>query len=206
MTGLLVLVRHGQSEWNAKNLFTGWRDPPLTIEGRREAHEAARKLRELKLHFDIAFTSALVRAQETCEIILNEMGLSSIEVVKDAAINERDYGELTGLNKAEAAKKFGDEQIHIWRRSYDIPPPGGESLKTTAERVLPYYHRAILPRVKLGQSVIVVAHGNSLRALLMELEALSPEQILKREMKTGAPLLYRIDADGKVVERRDLAA
>ncbi len=205
MTGMLVLCRHGQSEWNLKNLFTGWQDPPLTDLGREEAHLAGQKLREMNLSFDIAFTSVLNRAQETCDIILGELSLK-IDIIRDAALNERDYGELSGLNKAEAAQKFGDEQIHIWRRSYDIPPPGGESLKMTAERVLPYYEKEILPRVKLGQNVIIVAHGNSLRSLIMVLEKLSPEQIIKRELGTGAPLLYRIDAQGHVIDSKDFAA
>ena len=171
-----------------------------------EAREAGRKLRTLKLKFDIAFTSVLARAQQTLTLMLEELGQQDIETIEDKALNERDYGELTGLNKDEARKKFGDEQIQIWRRSFDIPPPGGESLKDTAARVLPYYHKHILPLVKQGKNVLVSAHGNSLRALIMELENLSPEQIIKRELATGAPLIYRIDAQGKVIGKQDLAA
>jgi 2,3-bisphosphoglycerate-dependent phosphoglycerate mutase len=204
--GLLVLVRHGQSEWNLKNLFTGWKDPPLSEKGIEEAHNAGKKLRVLHLKFDIAFTSALARAQKTCEIMLQELAQENLKVIEDQALNERDYGELTGLNKAEAAEKFGAEQIQIWRRSFDIAPPGGESLKDTAARVLPYYHEHILPLVKQEKNVLVSAHGNSLRALIMELEKLSPEQIVKRELSTGAPLIYRINAKGNVISKQDLAA
>lgn len=203
---LLVLCRHGQSEWNLKNLFTGWRDPPLTDLGVQEAHKAGAKLKALGLHFDIAYTSALSRAQETCQIILEEMSQSDLEVIRDQALNERDYGDLAGLNKAEAAKEFGEEQVHIWRRSFDVPPPGGESLKMTAARVLPYYEREILPRLLRGEQVLVAAHGNSLRALVMHLEKLTPEQILKRELATGAPLVYRLDEKGTVTQKQDLAA
>jgi 2,3-bisphosphoglycerate-dependent phosphoglycerate mutase len=206
MSGTLVLVRHGQSNWNLKNLFTGWRDPPLSEQGIRESREAGQKLRALNLKFDIAFTSALKRAQQTLELMLKELGQQTIEAIKDKALNERDYGELSGLNKAEATKKFGAEQIHIWRRSFDIAPPGGESLKDTAARVLPYYHKHILPLLKQGKHVLVSAHGNSLRALVMELENLSPIEIVKRELATGAPLIYRLDEEGKVIDKRDLAA
>jgi 2,3-bisphosphoglycerate-dependent phosphoglycerate mutase len=204
--GLLVLVRHGQSEWNLKNLFTGWRDPPLTEQGIIESHEAGKKLRALGLKFDIAFTSDLKRAQQTNDLILQELGQSGLQTIRDKALNERDYGELSGLNKAEAAEKFGPEQIHVWRRSFDIPPPGGESLKDTAARVLPYYHEKILPLVKQGKTVLVSAHGNSLRALIMELEKLSPTEIVRRELSTGAPLIYKIDVKGEVTGKQDLAA
>lgn len=206
MERLLVLVRHGQSEWNLKNLFTGWKDPGLTDQGVAEAHKAGEQLRELKLNFDLAFTSVLSRAQKTLGIILDELDQTGLETFKDQALNERDYGDLTGMNKDEAREKFGEEQVHIWRRSYDIPPPGGESLKMTAERVLPYYKAEILPRVLSGNRTIVAAHGNSLRSLIMELEGLSPEEILKRELGTGTPIIYRLDEDGKVISVQDLAA
>lgn len=206
MERLLVLVRHGQSEWNLKNLFTGWKDPGLTDQGVAEAHKAGQQLRDLKLNFDLAFTSVLSRAQKTLGIILEELDQTGLETFKDQALNERDYGDLTGMNKDEAREKFGEEQVHIWRRSYDIPPPGGESLKMTAERVLPYYKAEILPRVLSGKRTIVAAHGNSLRSLIMELEGLSPEEILKRELGTGTPIIYRLDEDGKVISVQDLAA
>lgn len=203
---LLVLVRHGQSEWNLKNLFTGWRDVDLTDKGVAEAREAGRKLKAQGLTFDIAFTSALKRAQRTLEIMLEEMGQSSLPVIKNLALNERDYGDLSGLNKDDARKKWGEEQVHIWRRSYDIAPPGGESLKDTLARTLPYYVTEILPRVLRGERVLVTAHGNSLRALVMVLERLSPDEILKREIGTGVPIIYRLDSDATVKSKLDLAA
>jgi 2,3-bisphosphoglycerate-dependent phosphoglycerate mutase len=203
---LLVLVRHGQSEWNLKNLFTGWRDIDLTENGIKEARAAGRRLKAQGLHFDIAFTSALVRAQRTLDLMLEEMAEKNIAVVKDQALNERDYGDLSGLNKDDARKKWGEEQVHVWRRSYDVAPPGGESLKDTAARVLPYYIQEILPRVLRGDSVIVSAHGNSLRALVMVLEHLSPQEIVAREIATGVPLIYRLNADSTVAEARELAA
>ena len=202
---LLVLVRHGQSEWNLKNLFTGWRDVDLTDKGVTEAREAGRKLKGQGLKFDVAYTSALKRAQRTLDLMLEEMG-QAIPVIKDQALNERDYGDLSGLNKDDARKKWGDEQVHIWRRSYDIAPPGGESLKDTLARTLPYYVTEILPRVLRGEHVLVAAHGNSLRALVMVLEKLTPEQILKREIGTGVPIIYRLDADATVKSKLDLAA
>nr|WP_319385348.1 2,3-bisphosphoglycerate-dependent phosphoglycerate mutase [uncultured Roseibium sp.] len=205
MERLLVLVRHGQSEWNLKNLFTGWKDPGLTEQGVAEAHRAGQQLRDLKLEFDIAFTSDLSRAQKTLGIILDELGQSGLETLQDQALNERDYGDLTGMNKDQAREEFGEEQVHIWRRSYDVPPPGGESLKMTAERVLPYYREEILPRVLEGKRTLVSAHGNSLRSLIMELEGLTPEEILKRELGTGTPIVYRLDENGGVVSVQDLA-
>ncbi|MCL4147604.1 UNVERIFIED_CONTAM: hypothetical protein GTU68_053123 [Idotea baltica] len=205
MDRLLVLVRHGQSEWNLKNLFTGWKDPGLTEQGVAEAHKAGEQLRDLKLTFDLAFTSVLSRAQKTLDIILEELGQSGLETFKDQALNERDYGDLTGMNKDEARQQFGEDQVHVWRRSYDVPPPGGESLEMTAERVLPYYKAEILPRVLSGKRTIVAAHGNSLRALIMELENLTPEEILKRELGTGTPIIYRLDENGGVVSMQDLA-
>lgn len=203
---LLVLLRHGQSEWNLKNLFTGWRDVGLTENGVKEAHAAGRRLKAQGLRFDVAFTSVLVRAQRTLDLVLEEMGQQNIPVLKDQALNERDYGDLSGLNKDDARKKWGEEQVHIWRRSYDVAPPGGESLKDTAARVLPYYIQDILPRVLRGDNVIVVAHGNSLRALVMVLERLSPNKIVAREIATGVPLIYRLNADSTVAEARELAA
>lgn len=205
MERLLVLVRHGQSEWNLKNLFTGWKDPGLTEQGVAEAHKAGQQLRDLKLTFDIAFTSDLSRAQKTLDIMLEELGQTGLETLQDQALNERDYGDLTGMNKDQARKEFGEEQVHIWRRSYDVPPPGGESLKMTAERVLPYYHAEILPKVLEGKRTLVSAHGNSLRSLIMELENLTPEEILKRELGTGTPIVYRLDENGGVVSMQDLA-
>jgi len=192
----LVLVRHGQSEWNKKNLFTGWKDPNLTDLGIEEAKKAGNLLKERGLAFDIMFTSGLFRAQETGRIILDQMNLSHIEVVKDQSLNERNYGDLAGLNKDEARIKWGDEQVHIWRRSFDIPPPGGESLKNTAERVLPYFNSEILPKIRESQNILVAAHGNSLRALVMELEKISSDEIVKLEIATGDPLTYECSEKG----------
>jgi 2,3-bisphosphoglycerate-dependent phosphoglycerate mutase len=203
---LLVLVRHGQSDWNLKNLFTGWRDVGLTEKGVAEARAAGKKLKAQGLHFDVAFTSVLKRARHTLDLVLEEMGETDITVIKDQALNERDYGDLSGLNKDDARKKWGEEQVHVWRRSYDVAPPGGESLKDTAARVLPYYIQEILPRVLRGENVIVAAHGNSLRALVMVLEHLSPNEIVGREIATGIPLIYRLNADSTVAEKKDLAA
>ncbi|MGA8650402.1 MAG: 2,3-bisphosphoglycerate-dependent phosphoglycerate mutase [Xanthobacteraceae bacterium] len=203
---LLVLVRHGQSDWNLKNLFTGWRDIGLTEKGIDEARAAGKKLKAQGLHFDVAFTSALVRAQRSLDLMLEELGQTDITVFKDQALNERDYGDLSGLNKDDARKKWGEEQVHVWRRSYDVAPPGGESLKDTAARVLPYYIQDILPRVLRGDNVLVSAHGNSLRALIMVLEHLSPKEIVAREIATGVPLIYRLNADSTVAEMKDLAA
>ena len=206
MDNVLVLVRHGESEWNKLNLFTGWRDPDLTETGIEEAHRAAVLLKKEALVFDIAFTSALKRAQHTLDIILGELGQQGLETIKDQAINERHYGDLCGLNKDDARKKWGEEQVHIWRRSYDVPPPGGESLKDTAARVLPYYDSTILPQVLAGKNVIVSAHGNSLRALIMRLDMLSPEEILKLNLPTGEPYVYRLNADGSVASKSTLTA
>ena len=192
----LVLVRHGQSEWNEKNLFTGWKDPNLTDLGIEEAKQAGNLLKERGLAFDIMFTSGLFRAQETGRIILDQMNLSHIEVVKDQSLNERNYGDLAGLNKDEARIKWGDEQVHIWRRSFDIPPPGGESLKYTAERVLPYFNSEILPKIRESLNILVAAHGNSLRALVMELEKISSDEIVKLEIATGDHLTYECSEKG----------
>jgi 2,3-bisphosphoglycerate-dependent phosphoglycerate mutase len=203
---LLVLVRHGQSEWNLKNLFTGWKDVDLTEQGIIEAKKAGAKLKARGIRFDVAFTSALKRAQRTLDLVLAEMGQSKIPILRDQALNERDYGDLVGLNKDDARKKWGEEQVLKWRRSYDIAPPGGESLKDTVARALPYFIQEILPHVLRGEHTLVAAHGNSLRALVMVLERLSPEGILKRELATGVPILYRLNADSTVAEAIDLAA
>jgi 2,3-bisphosphoglycerate-dependent phosphoglycerate mutase len=202
---LLVLVRHGESEWNKKNLFTGWRDVGLTEKGIAEARAAGRRLKAQGFTFTVAFTSALVRAQHSLDLMLEELGQTKIPVLKDQALNERDYGELSGLNKDAAREKWGAEQVHTWRRSYDVAPPGGESLRDTAARVLPFYIQDILPRVLRGDTVIVSAHGNSLRALVMVLERLSPQQIVAREIATGVSLIYRLNADSTVAEKKELA-
>lgn len=201
MERLLVLARHGQSEWNLKNLFTGWRDPGLTDRGVEEAVKAGRWLKSEGYGFDVAFTSDLGRAQRTCSLILEEMGLSNIETLRSQALNERDYGDLSGLNKDDARAKWGAEQVHVWRRSYDVAPPGGESLKDTAARVLPYYIETILPRVMSGQRVLVAAHGNSLRALVMVLDHLTPATIAGLEIATGVPLVYRLKDDTTVASK-----
>ena len=205
MERTLVLVRHGQSEWNLKNLFTGWKNPDLTEKGIGEARTAGRKLKDMKMAFDVAFTSDLQRAQKTLALILQEIGQTGLEEHRDQALNERDYGDLTGLNKDDAREKFGEDQVHVWRRSFDVPPPGGESLKMTAERVLPYFQSEILPRVLGGERVIVAAHGNSLRALIMHLEGLTSDEILARELGTGVPIIYRLGNDGEVLDVTDLA-
>ena len=202
---LLVLVRHGQSEWNLKNLFTGWRDPDLTPLGVEEAKKAGARLKEDGYQFDIAFTSALARAQKTLDLALAELGQTGLPVVRDQALNERDYGDLAGLNKNDARAKWGDEQVLIWRRSYETSPPGGESLRDTVARVLPYYVTQILPKVLQGNRVLVSAHGNSLRALIMVLENHTPESIMKRELATGIPVIYRLKADSTVESVIDLA-
>jgi 2,3-bisphosphoglycerate-dependent phosphoglycerate mutase len=203
---LLVLVRHGESEWNKQNLFTGWRDVDLTERGIEEARTAGRKLKAQGLRFDVAFTSALKRAQRTLDVMLSELGQGDVPIIKDQALNERDYGDLVGLNKDDARKRWGEQQVHIWRRSYDVAPPGGESLKDTAARVLPYYIAEILPRVLRGERVLVAAHGNSLRALIMVLDRHTTESILKLNLETGVPLVYRLNPDSTVASKLDLAA
>ena len=205
MDRCLVLVRHGQSEWNLKNLFTGWKDPGLTELGVTEAREGGRRLKAKGLSFDIAFTSDLGRAQETCRLILEEIGQPGLQTIRDEALNERDYGELSGLNKDDARKRWGEEQVHIWRRSYDVQPPGGESLKDTVARVLPYYAQEILPHVMRGERVLVAAHGNSLRALVMGLDRLTPKTIPSMQLATGVPLVYRLNADTTVASKEVLA-
>ena len=205
MSGTLVLVRHGQSEWNLKNLFTGWRDVDLTELGREEAKAGAEKLKARGLKFDIAFTSALQRAQKTCQIILDTVGQSDLETIRDQALNERDYGDLAGLNKDDARAKWGEEQVHIWRRSYDIQPPGGESLKDTGARVWPYYMHDMQPHVLRGGTVLVAAHGNSLRALIMALEGRTGDEIVKLELATGVPIVYALNPDSTVKSKDILA-
>jgi len=197
--GKLVLVRHGQSQWNLENRFTGWVDVDITPLGAEEAHRAGRELKGI--HFDVAFTSALKRAQETLRIILEEVGQPGLPTEMDAALNERHYGDLQGLNKAETAKKYGDAQVHVWRRSFDVKPPNGESLKDTAARTLPYFETKILPSAASGKNVLVSAHGNSLRAIVMGLEKLTPEQILKVEIGTGRPIIYEIGPRGEVLKK-----
>jgi len=206
MDNVLVLVRHGESEWNKLNLFTGWKDPDLSDKGVAEAHKAGQLLKAQGLKFDIAFTSVLQRAQRTLDIMLDELGQPGLPTRRDQRLNERDYGDLSGLNKDEARQRWGEKQVHIWRRSFDVPPPGGESLKDTAERVLPYYQAQIWPELAAGRNVLVAAHGNSLRALIMQLEGLTGEQIVARELGTGIPIVYRLGADGRVADRRELAA
>jgi 2,3-bisphosphoglycerate-dependent phosphoglycerate mutase len=206
MERILVLVRHGQSEWNLKNIFTGWKDPGLTEKGIGEAHAAGQRLASRGFTFDQAFTSELTRAQHTLKLILTEIDGSGIEVVHDQALNERDYGELSGLNKDDARARWGEEQVYIWRRSYDVRPPGGESLKDTVARVLPYYIRTILPAVLDGQRVIVSAHGNSLRALMMVLDDLTPAAIPSMEVFTGVPIIYRLKPNSIVDSKEILSA
>ena len=198
----LVLLRHGESQWNLENKFTGWVDVPLSPKGEKEAASAGEKLKEIPL--DYAYTSLLKRAIHTLEIALDESKQTSISITKDEALNERHYGELQGLDKAETAKKFGTEQVKIWRRSYDVAPPGGESLKDTKARTLPYFQKEIEPKVKSGKNVIVAAHGNSLRSIVMELDQLDEKQVLQLEIPTGAPLVYEFDDKGKIVSKKYL--
>lgn len=205
MSGTLILVRHGQSEWNLKNLFTGWRDVGLSEYGHAEARAAGSRIMEKGLKPDIAFTSALKRAQDTNDHILDVLGLSEIETIRDQALNERDYGDLSGLNKDDARKKWGEEQVHIWRRSYDVQPPGGESLKDTGARVWPYYIHVIQPHVLRGKTVLISAHGNSLRSLVMVLEGLSEQEIVKVEIATGVPMIYRLNPDSTMASKEILA-
>ncbi|CAN7321427.1 2,3-bisphosphoglycerate-dependent phosphoglycerate mutase [Rhizobium sp. LjRoot98] len=204
MSGTLVLVRHGQSDWNLKNLFTGWKDPDLTPLGIEEANAGGKALADYGIKFDVAFTSVLTRAQHTLKLILDNLGQPDLETIKNQALNERDYGDLSGLNKDDARAKWGEEQVHIWRRSYDVPPPGGESLKDTGARVWPYYMTDILPRVLAGEKVLVAAHGNSLRSLLMVLDRLDREQILSVNLATGVPMVYKLKADSTVASKEVL--
>jgi 2,3-bisphosphoglycerate-dependent phosphoglycerate mutase len=205
MERLLVLVRHGQSEWNLKNLFTGWRDVDLTEQGIAEAKAAGRKLKAKGLAFGVCFTSALQRAQKTLDLMLAELGQTDLPITRDQAINERDYGDLVGLNKDDARAKWGDEQVHTWRRSYATAPPGGESLRGTGARTWPYYLHTIQPHVLRGEGVLVSAHGNSLRALIMALDGLTPDEVVKLELATGVPVIYRLNADSTVASKETLA-
>jgi 2,3-bisphosphoglycerate-dependent phosphoglycerate mutase len=200
----LILVRHGQSEWNEQNLFTGWKDPGLTELGIKEAKNAGSLISDKDIQFDEMFTSMLLRAQDTGAIILDTINQHNIPITKNQALNERNYGSLAGLNKDDARRKWGEEQVHIWRRSFDIPPPEGESLKDTAERVLPYFHKYIMPKVIQGLNILVAAHGNSLRALIMELDLMSTEDIVKLEIPTGAPIQYEFNQNGEVVNKTKL--
>ncbi len=204
MSGTLVLVRHGQSDWNLKNLFTGWKDPDLTPLGIEEANTGGKALADYGIKYDIAFTSALTRAQHTLKLILDNISQPDLETIRDQALNERDYGDLSGLNKDDARAKWGEEQVHIWRRSYDVPPPGGESLRDTGARVWPYYLTEILPRVLRGENVLVAAHGNSLRSLVMVLDRLTKEQILALNLATGVPMVYKLNADSTVASKEVL--
>ena len=200
----LILVRHGQSEWNAKNLFTGWKDPGLTDEGMKEALVAGSTIKSENILFDEMFTSKLVRAQITGKIILEAINQSDIPINQNIALNERNYGSLAGLNKDDARKKWGEKQVHIWRRSFDIPPPDGESLKNTAERVLPYFNKEILPKVINGSNVLIAAHGNSLRSLIMQLDNISEVDIVNLEIPTGAPIKYVFNEDGSILKKTNL--
>jgi 2,3-bisphosphoglycerate-dependent phosphoglycerate mutase len=199
----LVLVRHGESQWNLENRFTGWTDVPLTEKGREEARRGGAHLRGI--HFDKAYTSVLQRAIETLEIVLKVIGQENIPVERDQALNERHYGDLQGLNKAETAEKYGKEQVHIWRRSYDVAPPGGESLKDTAARTLPYYESRIAPDLRAGKNVLVSAHGNSLRSIVMHLDKLTREQVLELNLATGVPIVYEMGPDLQILSKRILA-
>ena len=203
-TNYLVLVRHGQSEWNAKNLFTGWKDPGLTDQGIEEAVNAGISISARNIEFARMFTSALKRAQITGQIILDGIDQPHLKTIKDQALNERDYRDLAGLNKDAARKEWGEEQVHIWRRSYDIPPPGGESLKNTAERVLPYFNAEILPRLTQGENILVAAHGNSLRSLVMQLDNLSKEEVIELEIPTGAPIIYTFSGNESPISKENL--
>ena len=199
---LLVLIRHGESQWNLENRFTGWTDVPLTEKGREEARRAAQKIRHIR--FDTAYTSVLRRAEETLDIVLRGIGQTTLPIVRDQALNERHYGDLQGLNKAETAEKYGAEQVHIWRRSYDVAPPGGESLQDTAARTLPYFKRHIEPDLGAGKNVLVSAHGNSLRSIVMHLDQLSKEQVLALNIGTGVPIVYEFTPDLKILSKRVL--
>ena len=199
---LLVLVRHGESQWNLENRFTGWIDIPLTEKGREEARRAAEKIRDI--HFDRAYTSVLQRATESLDIMLQVTGQQGIPVAYDRALNERHYGDLQGLNKAETAEKFGKKQVHLWRRSYDVAPPGGESLKDTAARTLPYFEAHILPDLRAGKNVLVSAHGNSLRSIVMQLDQLTREQVIELNLATGVPIVYKFSPDLQIISKKIL--
>jgi len=201
---ILVLLRHGESEWNLKNIFTGWVDIDLSPKGVEEARQAGKLLKGYR--FDKAYTSALIRAHRTLDIVLDEIGQKQIPVIKDAALNERHYGQLQGLNKAEMAKQYGERQVHLWRRSYEVRPPGGESLKDTAERVLPYFKKYILADLEAGRDILVSAHGNSLRAIVMDLDQLTKEQVMDLNLATGVPIVYEFDSSLKILSKKILKA
>tara|TARA_B100001079_G_scaffold68640_1_gene58509 strand:+ start:2649 stop:3272 length:624 start_codon:yes stop_codon:yes gene_type:complete len=200
----LILVRHGQSEWNEKNLFTGWENPGLTEKGVNEARNAGMLINNLDIKFDHLFTSVLDRAKLTGTIILENINQKDIDIIENKALNERFYGDLQGLNKDECRQKWGAEQVQIWRRSYDVGPPGGESLKETGERVLPYYLSEIYPLILDGKNVLVAAHGNSLRSLIKHLDKLSADEIVKLEIPTGAPIQYIFNDQGDVLTKKNL--
>jgi len=200
----LILVRHGQSEWNQKNIFTGWENPGLTQQGRKEAKLAGILINNLEIKFNYLYTSALVRAQLTGSIILDNVNQENVKIIKNKALNERYYGDLQGLNKDECRNKWGEDQVQIWRRSYNVGPPGGESLKETGERVMPYFLNEIFPLIVKGENIIVSAHGNSLRSLIKYLDKLSSEEIVKLEIPTGSPIHYLFDDNGEILNKRNL--
>jgi 2,3-bisphosphoglycerate-dependent phosphoglycerate mutase len=202
----LILVRHGQSIWNADNLFTGWVDVDLSELGRKEAKEGGERLAAAGVHIDVAFTSTLIRAIETGRMVLEELGQADLEQIRAWQLNERFYGALTGRNKAQTAAEFGEEQVRLWRRSYDVPPPGGESLKHTTERALPYFREQVLAAAREVPSVLVSAHGNSLRAIVKDLDGLSDEEVTRLEIPTGVPIVYELDGDGRPLDKRILDA
>jgi 2,3-bisphosphoglycerate-dependent phosphoglycerate mutase len=199
---LLILLRHGESQWNLENRFTGWIDIDLSDRGRKEAEEAGKKLKNYKI--DKAYTSVLKRAIDTLDIALKAAGKNGIPTAKDQALNERHYGDLQGLNKAETAKKYGEKQVHIWRRSYDVAPPGGESLKDTAARTLPYFEKYILADLKAGKNILISAHGNSLRSIVMDLDKMTKEQVLELNIPTGVPIVYEFDKDLNILSKKTL--
>ena len=199
----LILVRHGQSEWKEKNLFTGWRNPDLTTLGKLDGKRTRGLIFSKGINIDALFTSVLTRAITTGDLILDELSIDSISISRDKALNERDYGDLSGLNKDDARKKWGEKQVHIWRRSYDMPPPGGESLKDTGERVLPFFKNQIFPQINKGKNVLIAAHGNSLRSLIKQLDDLSETEIVKLEIPTGAPIVYTF-IGGEIVNKEEL--
>ncbi len=200
----LCLLRHGESLWNKENRFTGWVDVPLTDFGRKQAEKAGESIKKEGLQFQIAYTSVLNRAIETLEIVMKTVQ-QNISVIKDSALNERMYGDLQGLNKEDTAKKYGAEQVHIWRRSYDVRPPNGESLEDTQKRTIPFFINCIMTDIKEGKNVLVVAHGNSLRSIIMYLDKLSKEQVLSLELPTGLPIVYSIDSNGMVTSKKELS-
>lgn len=199
----LALVRHGQSVWNLENRFTGWVDVPLTAKGEDEARRGGLAMKEHGVTFDVAYTSALTRAHQTLDLILEVTGYE-LPIIRDEALNERHYGDLQGLNKDAMREEYGAEQVHLWRRSYDIPPPNGEALKETAARTLPFFRRAILGDIALGKDVLVVAHGNSNRSIVMQLDDLSEDEVPGLELPTGVPLVYDVDEQGAVRDKRVL--